>query len=242
MDSKPNTQVVEPEQQNFVLILSCKEARGIVRAVSDFLYQQGATIYEAAEHRDRLQDQFFMRVEFEMSASRLPGVETLRQSFSSVATGFGMSWDMWAQRDKPRVLVAVSRHGHCLNDLLHKWDSGVLPAEIVGVVSNHPEMQQMSEWYGLPYHHLPVSADNRSEQEARILQLMEEQSVDLLALARYMQILTPEFCEALPGRIINIHHSFLPGFKGADPYAQAYERGVKIIGATAHYVTAELDE
>jgi formyltetrahydrofolate deformylase len=230
------------DRNKFVLTVSCPEANGIVRAVSDFLYQRGATISEAAQHRDPVIDRFFMRVEFEEVEAALPDCEQLDRDFSEIAARFLMQWNFFDLKTRPKVLLAVSRHGHCLNDILHRWSSGALPAQIVGVVSNHEEMRGITEWYGLPYYFLPVTPENKEEQEAQILAIIEQKKVDLLALARYMQILSPRMCEAMAGRAINIHHSFLPGFKGANPYRQAYMRGVKIIGATAHYVTTDLDE
>lgn len=229
-------------RHKYVLTVSCPEANGIVRAVSDFLFQRGATISEAAQHRDPIIDRFFMRVEFEEAEAHLPSSEKLDQDFHDIADQFRMQWSFHDLRIKPRVLLAVSRHGHCLTDLMHRWSSGALPAEIVGVVSNHEDMRGITEWYGLDFYHLPVTAETKLQQESAILDIINQKSVDLLALARYMQILSPTMCQALAGRAINIHHSFLPGFKGADPYRQAYMRGVKIIGATAHYVTTELDE
>tara|TARA_R110002072_G_scaffold233478_1_gene391049 strand:- start:68736 stop:69608 length:873 start_codon:yes stop_codon:yes gene_type:complete len=229
-------------RHKYVLTVSCPEANGIVRAVSDFLFQRGATISEAAQHRDPIIDRFFMRVEFEEAEAHLPSSEKLDQDFHDIADQFRMQWSFHDLRIKPRVLLAVSRHGHCLTDLMHRWSSGALPAEIVGVVSNHEDMRGITEWYGLDFYHLPVTAETKLQQESAILDIINRKSVDLLALARYMQILSPTMCQALTGRAINIHHSFLPGFKGADPYRQAYMRGVKIIGATAHYVTTELDE
>lgn len=226
----------------YVLTVACPETNGIVRAVSEFLDQRGATIYEAAQHRDPLIDQFFMRVEFEESREHLPELPQLATDFEEIAERFTMQWHFHDLAARTRILLAVSRHGHCLNDILHRWESGVLPAEIVGVVSNHEDMRARTEWHGLPYYYLPIDADNKTEQEARLLEIIAESQVDLLALARYMQILSPDLCSQLRSRVINIHHSFLPGFKGADPYRQAYNRGVKIIGATAHYVTADLDE
>ena len=237
MDMK-NTNSVK----QYVLTVSCPEANGIVRAVSDFLFQRGATISDAAQHRDPVIDRFFMRVEFEEAAGALPDQAHLESEFLAVAEQFDMEWQLFDLSEKTRVLLAVSRHGHCLNDILHRWSAGVLPADIVGVVSNHDDMRDITEWYGLDYYHLPVTPQTKAEQEQQILDIVRDKKVDLLALARYMQILSPSLCQALPGRIINIHHSFLPGFKGADPYRQAYMRGVKIIGATAHYVTADLDE
>ncbi|MBT8146035.1 MAG: formyltetrahydrofolate deformylase [Gammaproteobacteria bacterium] len=232
----------ESERKKYVLTVSCPEANGIVRAVSDFLFKRGATITEAAQHRDKETDQFFMRVEFEEAEAVLPGSKALDKDFSGIGERFGMQWSFFDLAIKTRVLLAVSRHTHCLNDILHRWGSEVLPAEIVGVVSNHRDMEKMTEWYGLPYYYLPVDAGNKREQEQEILRIIEEKRVDLFGLARYMQILSADMCEAMEGRIINIHHSFLPGFKGANPYRQAYMRGVKVIGATAHYVTTDLDE
>lgn len=229
-------------RNKYVLTVSCPEANGIVRAVSDFLFQRGATISEAAQHRDPVIDRFFMRVEFEEAEADLPSSEKLDEDFQSVADKFQMQWQFFDLRHRPRVLLAVSQHGHCLIDILHRWSSGGLPAEIVGVVSNHEVMRGITEWYGLDFHYLPITPETRDQQEGAILDIIRDQSVDLLALARYMQILSPRMCEAMAGRAINIHHSFLPGFKGANPYRQAYMRGVKIIGATAHYVTTELDE
>ena len=232
----------ESERKKYVLTVSCPEANGIVLAVSDFLFQRGATITEAAQHRDKETEQFFMRVEFEEVDAELPASQALDQDFSSIGERFTMQWSFFDLAVKTRVLLAVSRHTHCLNDILHRWGSGVLPAEIVGVVSNHRDMEKLTEWYGLPYYYLPVGGDNKREQEQEILRIIQEKRVDLFGLARYMQILSAEMCSAMEGRIINIHHSFLPGFKGANPYRQAYMRGVKVIGATAHYVTANLDE
>lgn len=230
------------DRNRYVLTVSCPEANGIVRAVSDFLYQRGATISEAAQYRDPVADQFFMRVQFEEVNEQLPDMSSLDADFSALAEQFAMRWTFFDLQQKTRLLLAVSKHGHCLNDILHRWSTGGLPAEIVGVVANHPDMRGITEWHGLPFHYLPVNEGRKTEQEQQILHIIRQERVDLLGLARYMQILSPEMCAAMMGRIINIHHSFLPGFKGANPYRQAYMRGVKIIGATAHYVTTELDE
>jgi len=234
--------MIAAQRQKFVLTVSCPEANGIVRAVSDFLFQRGATISDAAQHRDPVLDRFFMRVEFEEVDATLPGSDKLNEDFREIAERFSMECSFFNLANKPRVLMAVSKHGHCLNDILHRWSSGVLPADIVGVVSNHEDLRGITEWYGIPYHYLPVTPDNKNAQEDAVLDIIRAKQVDLLALARYMQILSPKMCEAMAGRAINIHHSFLPGFKGANPYRQAYMRGVKIIGATAHYVTTDLDE
>ena len=230
------------QRNKYVLTVSCPEANGIVRAVSDFLFQRGATISDAAQHRDPVIDRFFMRVEFEEVEADLPSAEKLDEDFLPLAKQFDMQWSFFDVRKRPRVLLAVSTHGHCLTDLLHRWSSGALPAEVVGVISNHEAMRGISEWYGLDFHYLPVTPDTKVQQEDAMMDIIREKKVDLLALARYMQILSPRMCEMMAGRAINIHHSFLPGFKGANPYRQAYMRGVKIIGATAHYVTTDLDE
>ncbi len=230
------------DRKKFVLTVSCPEANGIVRAVSDFLFQRGATISDAAQHRDPVLDRFFMRVEFEEVEADLPGTEKLDEDFSEIGQRFAMQWSFYDLAIKPKVLMAVSKHGHCLNDILHRWSSGVLPADIVGVVSNHEDLRGITEWYGIDYHYLPVTEHNKVAQEDEVLRIIAAKKVDLLALARYMQILSSKMCEVMAGRAINIHHSFLPGFKGANPYRQAYMRGVKIIGATAHYVTTDLDE
>lgn len=230
------------QRNKYVLTVSCPEANGIVRAVSDFLFQRGATISDAAQHRDPVIDRFFMRVEFEEVEADLPSAEKLDEDFLLLAKQFDMEWSFFDVRKRPRVLLAVSTHGHCLTDLLHRWSSGALPADVVGVISNHEAMRGISEWYGLDFHYLPVTPDTKEQQEDAMMDIIRKKQVDLLALARYMQILSPRMCEMMAGRAINIHHSFLPGFKGANPYRQAYLRGVKIIGATAHYVTTDLDE
>jgi len=230
------------EPVKFVLNVSCPETQGIVRAVSNFLYQRGATIYEAAQHRDPIANQFFMRIEFEEAQPGSLDVSQLGNEFSELADSFQMHWRFYNRNHPTRVLLAVSQHGHCLNDILHRWDSGALKIDVVGVVSNHETMRSLTEWYDLDYYHLPVLPETKAEQEQQILNIIVEHDVELFALARYMQILSPDFCAQMPEKIINIHHSFLPGFKGANPYKQAYERGVKIIGATAHYATADLDE
>jgi formyltetrahydrofolate deformylase len=181
-----------------------------------------------------------MRTTFRSEA--LPELPLLIEQFRPVAERFAMDWSVHPAERRCRVLVAVSQAGHCLNALLHRWSIGTLPVEVVGVVSNHTDQQRLVEWYGLPFHHLPIEAGRKAGQEAQLLDLVEDSGAELFVLARYMQILSEDACARLAGRCINIHHSFLPGFKGARPYHQAYERGVKVIGATAHYVTPDLDE
>ncbi|MEM9718154.1 MAG: formyltetrahydrofolate deformylase, partial [Bacteroidota bacterium] len=226
----------------YILVASCPDRIGIVHAVSDFFFLLGATIIEAAQYTDESNQRFFMRWKFGPGTQDLPLMKSLKGSFSTLANTFGMDWEMYDTQAAPKILLAVSKYGHCLNDLLHRWKEEKFPGEIVGVVSNHQKFQSKVESYGLPYYHLPVNPANKQEQEKRLLEIMEEKQVELLVLARYMQILSDNLCEQVAGRAINIHHSFLPSFKGAKPYHQAFERGVKIIGATAHYVTKDLDE
>jgi len=228
---------------SLILTITCPDQAGIVADVSSFLTAQGAFITEAAQFGSPMTNRFYMRVLFDME--RNGGGDTvagLQRGFADIANKFDMEWAINDAHEKIRVLVCVSRFGHCLHDLLHRWQTGILPVDIVAVMSNHDDMRGISEWYGLPYHHLPVTKDTKAQQEAEWLGLVDELGVDLVVLARYMQVLTPETCAQLAGRCINIHHSFLPGFKGAKPYQQAWERGVKLIGATAHYVTPDLDE
>lgn len=227
---------------NTVLTLSCPDRPGIVARVASFFAAQAFNIEESSQFEDPDTGQFFMRTEFSCPDCDDDALDRLQQGFVPIAAEFGMDWQLRRLDQRMRVVLAVSKWGHCFNGLLHKWRAGTLPVDIVAVVSNHEDMRAMSEWYGVPYHYLPVSRENRAEQEAQILAVMEDSNAELLVLARYMQILTDDLCTQLAGRAINIHHSFLPGFKGAKPYHQAYDRGVKLIGATAHYVTADLDE
>ena len=226
----------------YCLILKCPDRKGVVAAVSSYLADNDASIVESSHFNDPRADDFFMRTVFRADSPAMPSLDLLRRGFEIIAQRFAMEWSFHDMSVKPRVLIAVSRFGHCLYDLMHRCRSGALPVEIVGVMSNHEDMRSFVEWSGIPFHHLPVTAQTKAEQEARFLALAAELQVDLVVLARYMQILSPALCEALAGRCINIHHSFLPSFKGARPYHQAFDRGVKIIGATAHYVTTDLDE
>jgi len=228
--------------ERYILVIKCPDRKGVVGAVSGFLADNDASIVESNHFNDAIADQFYMRTVFRADGPSMPPAEALEQGFELIARRFGMEWSLHAAAAKPRVLIAVSKFGHCLYDLLHRWRSGLLPVEIVGVMSNHDAMRSFVEWSGLAYHHLPITPSTKAEQEAQFLGLVEELRVDLVVLARYMQILSPALCEQLSRRCINIHHSFLPSFKGAKPYHQAFDRGVKIIGATAHYVTTDLDE
>jgi len=238
-----------PRRNEFVLTLSCRDAKGIVHAVSGLLFQAGCNIIDSQQFGDVLASDatglFFLRVHFE-APPHLADTATLDPLFTHLREQFGMTTQLHALARKPRVLLMVSKHGHCLNDLLFRWRSGQLDVEIPAIVSNHADYADLAASYGIPFHHLALptgsSAEAKRAQEKQVEALVEREQVDLVVLARYMQILSSEFCAFLKGRAINIHHSFLPSFKGAKPYYQAHERGVKLIGATAHYVTAELDE
>lgn len=226
--------------RDYILTLSCPDRTGIVHRVAGLLFEHGCNILDAQQFGDAETGRFFLRVHFDVPAAS--AIDTVRDAFAPLAQAHAMQWDMHDVRRRARLLVLVSRQGHCLNDLLFRTHSRQLRADIVAVASNHTDYAQLAGSYGVPFHHLPVDAATRDAQEARILELVERECIDLVVLARYMQILSPELCAALPGRAINIHHSFLPSFKGAQPYHQAHARGVKIIGATAHYVTPDLDE
>ena len=222
-----------------ILTFTCEDRVGIVAAVTGELAAAGGFILDSQQYADLETGRFFMRVVFKVADD---GEADLRARLGKVGEAFGLDWAMVAADARPRVLIAVSTTSHCLNDLLHRWSTGALPIEPVGVVSNHETLRGLAEWHGLPFHHLPVDLGNRAAQEAALLDLFETSGADLLVLARYMQVLSADLVERLAGRCINIHHSFLPSFKGAKPYHQAHARGVKLIGATAHFVTSDLDE
>jgi formyltetrahydrofolate deformylase len=225
----------------FILKLSCPDRAGIVHAVTGVLLQQGGNIITSHQHGDADHARFFMRIEFEAAAEEA----ALQAAFQPLAAEFAMDWELVARARKTRVLLLVSKLGHCLNDLLFRVQTGHLPIEIPAIVSNHRDFYQLAASHNIPFHHFPLlgaTDAQKAAQEAKIREVIAENKIDLVVLARYMQILSPELCEHLSGRAINIHHSFLPSFKGAKPYYQAHERGVKLIGATAHYVTADLDE
>jgi formyltetrahydrofolate deformylase len=227
-----------PEQ--FVLTLSCPDGKGIVHAVSSYLFMTGCNIEDSQQFGDHDTGLFFMRVHF--SAEPPVTLEKLRASFAAVGDSFRMDWQLHLAEERMRVVLMVSRFGHCLNDLLFRARIGALPVEIAAVVSNHTDFAELVASHDVPFHHIPVTPDTKAEAEAELLRLVEREKVELVVLARYMQVISDDLCKALSGRIINIHHSFLPSFKGAKPYHQAHARGVKLIGATAHYVTADLDE
>ncbi|MCR5870161.1 MULTISPECIES: formyltetrahydrofolate deformylase [unclassified Sphingomonas] len=226
-----------------MLTLTCTDRVGIVAGVSGFLAEQDGFILDSQQYADLETGRFFMRVVFTSGGPRFPvDRDALVAAFTPVATRFELDWGLSASDEKPALVVAVSKGSHCLNDLLHRQQAGTLSARIVAVVSNHEKLRGLTEWHGVPYHYLPVEAGGNAAQEHAIEAVMESAGAPYLVLARYMQVLTPEFADRLAGRCINIHHSFLPGFKGAKPYHRAHDRGVKLIGATAHFVTSDLDE
>ena len=227
--------------QEFILTLSCPDKPGIVYAVSSFLVQHSGNIVDSQQYGQPDDGRFFMRVHFSVPPPGRPTAE-LERDFSWVAESFHMSWRLHEASERTRTLLMVSQLGHCLNDLLFRWKSGSLPVDIVGVVSNHDDFRDLTESYKLPFHCIPVTPETKPAAEATLLSLIDETKTELVVLARYMQILSPEVCKRVEGRMINIHHSFLPSFKGAKPYHQAYAKGVKLVGATAHYVTPDLDE
>ncbi len=224
-----------------ILTITCPDTVGIVAAVAGFLSDQGWFINESSHFGDVATGRFFMRTVFTASDAAGPD-ELFRARFPAIAERFAMDWRLADAAHRPRVMILVSRFDHCLNDLLYRYRTGALAMAVVGIVSNHPDLKPLADWHAIPYHHLPVMPKTKGAQEAALAALVGETDAELIVLARYMQILTPGFCAGMPGRIINIHHSFLPGFKGARPYHQAHRRGVKLIGATAHYVTEDLDE
>jgi formyltetrahydrofolate deformylase len=224
----------------FILTISCPDTTGIVAAVASFLADREAFITESTHFGDPLSQRFFMRTCFR-SGRHTPALDVVAQQFSRIAERFQMVWGIHDARRKERLLIMVSRADHCLNDLLYRYRTGDLPVEIPAIVSNHPDLEPLAAWHAIPFHHLPLTPATKAEQEAAVLHLVDELEIDLVVLARYMQILSPRTCDRLRGRCINIHHSFLPGFKGPKPYHQAHALGTKLIGATAHYVVADLD-
>jgi len=222
----------------YILNLACPDRTGIVHAVSGFLLERGGNIEEAAQYNDPATGLFFMRVQFRCPLEAAP----LRAQMTDLAARFAMRWRLHECAQPMRCVIFVSREGHCLNDLLFRWKSGLLPLDLRAIISNHRDFYQLAASYGIAFHHIPVTRENKAKAEARQLEIIDGEQAELVVLARYMQILSDAMCEQLAGRAINIHHSFLPSFKGARPYHQAHQRGVKLIGATAHYVTADLDE
>ena len=224
-----------------ILKLSCTDVPGIVARISDFVFRSGLNILESAQFFDRDTGRFFMRVVVQ-AVEGSADLEGLRAGFTPIGSDYGMDWELHDADRKIRALVMVSKFDHCLNDIMYRVQMGALPIEIPAVVSNHRETYQRVAAAGIPFHHLPVTKANKLQQEKRLLDLVDEEAIDLVVLARYMQVLSSDLCRKMEGRVINIHHSFLPSFKGAKPYHQAHARGVKLIGATSHYVTDDLDE
>jgi len=223
----------------YILTLSCPDRLGLVHAVSGFLLERGGNIEEAAQYNDQDTGLFFMRVQF--ACAQLTH-EDLTLQLTLFAQPFEMQWHLHARAQPMRTVIMVSKEGHCLNDLLFRWKSGLLPIDIRAIISNHREFYQLAASYNVPFHHLPITAATKAQVEARQYEIIQTEAAELVVLARYMQVLSDDLCRKLSGSAINIHHSFLPSFKGAKPYYQAHDRGVKLIGATAHYVTANLDE
>jgi formyltetrahydrofolate deformylase len=228
--------------EHCVLTLSCPDAPGIVYSVAGFLVEQRCTIVQSQQFEDPDTGTFFMRVQFARADGGPLDVAGIRRGFAEVSARFGMTSRMVDAAERQRVVIMVSRFGHCLNDLLFRTSVGELNLDVVAVVSNHPDLGRLADGYDVPFRHIPVTRDSKPEAEAELLELVRNERIDLVVLARYMQILSDDLCKQLDGRAINIHHSMLPSFKGARPYHQAYARGVKLIGATAHYVTGDLDE
>lgn len=226
----------------YILTLSCPDRRGIVHAVSGFLLDRGGNIEEAAQYNDPDTGLFFMRVQFAFDLANPLDAAALRNQIDVFAAPFNMQWKLHDTRQRMPTVLMVSKEGHCLNDLLFRCKSGLLPIDVRAIVSNHRDFYQLAASYNVPFHHIPVTAATKAQAESRALEVIEAEGAELVVLARYMQILSDDLCTKLAGRAINIHHSFLPSFKGAKPYYQAHDRGVKLIGATAHYVTADLDE
>ena len=232
-----------PQQQSaFILKISCPATSGIVAAVTSYLADGGCYIGEMAQFDDEINGTFFMRAVFRFNEGLVGDIEQLKAGFVDVAGKFGMAWELFDSSQPMRVLLMVSKFDHCLSDLLYRHNKGEMDMQITAVVSNHLDLRPMAEREGIRFIYLPVTKDTKAKQEAELMKIVDETQTDLVVLARYMQILSDDLCKQLSGRAINIHHSFLPGFKGAKPYHQAYERGVKLIGATAHYVTSDLDE
>lgn len=229
-------------QPRYILTLSCKDVYGIVAGVTGFLTEHKGFIIESAQFGDASTGMFFLRIEFRVDENG-PSEQALKDAFAQkVASRFDMNWQLTDKNRKSRVLIMVSKFGHCLNDLLYRYTTQQLDIEIPAIVSNHTDWRDVAAWHHIPYYHVPVTPETKQQQEDRLQAIITEKDIDVVVLARYMQVLSDSLCERYSGRIINIHHSFLPSFKGAKPYKQAFDRGVKLIGATAHYVTADLDE
>jgi formyltetrahydrofolate deformylase len=233
--------LADPETK-YILTLTCASAAGQIAAVAGFLEARGCYIDEIAVFDDKLNEAFFARCVFHSASGSALSLDRMRQDFKMISNRFGMEWAISDATVRPRILIMVSKFDHCLNDLIYRWRIGELKIDIAAIVSNHPDLAPIAATYDIPFHHLPITPQTKQDQETNLVALIEKYRIEFVVLARYMQILSAELSESLRGRAINIHHSFLPGFKGSRPYHQAYSRGVKLIGATAHYVTTDLDE
>lgn len=240
LDSRPMPPSMQP-RNSAILLVSCRDRPGLVAALAQLLYGHGANILDADQHTDAAAGMFFQRIRFDLSGLHTDQ-GTLERAIAEVAERFGMDWRLARSGEPKRMAIFVSRYDHCLYDLLLRHRAGELACEIALVVSNHPDLEPVARWFGLPFHVFPITRADRAEQEKAELDLLEAHGVDLVVLARYMQVLSGDFVARWPARIINIHHSFLPAFQGGRPYHQAVERGVKLVGATAHYATEDLDE
>ncbi len=230
------------QHDTLILTASCASRLGTVDAVTSYLRQHRCYVADMQTFDDARVGHFFIRAEFRKPDNGVFDETAFRDGFAPRAAEFGMQWELTERSRKPNVVIMVSKFDHCLNDLLYRYRTGQLAIEIPAIISNHPDLQRLGDWHHIPYYHLPVTAETKAEQEAKIWQIVQESQADLVVLARYMQVLSPELCNQLAGWAINIHHSLLPGFKGAQPYHQAYDKGVKLVGATAHYINNELDE
>ena len=230
------------DKNSAIILIHCPDKKGLVAAVTRFMSKNNGNILEIDQHVDKLKKVFFMRVEWDLDGFLIPDDQIRREFSEQIAAPFEMSWQLYFSREKPRMAVFVSKYGHCLHDILARYDSGEWHVDIPLIISNHPEMKRVADRYGIDYHQFEITRNNKDQAEAEQKKLLEKYRIDVGVLARYMQILSDDFVSDYPGRIINIHHSFLPAFPGAKPYHSAFERGVKVIGATSHYVTADLDE
>lgn len=230
-----------PGQNSYTLVVSCPDQVGLVAAVSVFIAERGGSLLESNQHTDVAQGWFFLRNVIDAATLAISPAQ-FRDEFAALAEQYTMHWYLRDNSEPQRVVMLASQSSHCLADLLHRWQSGELNCAIPCVISNHENLRSMVEWHGIPFHYVPVTADNKPAAFARMTEIIDRHDADTLVLARYMQIVPPSLCERFAGRLINIHHSFLPSFVGANPYQRAYDRGVKLIGATCHYVTEELDE
>jgi len=233
---------INPVPQTHIITADCPSQPGTVDVVTRFLYEHGFYISEIDSFDDTAVKRFFIRIAFRANTDTSFNRNDFFQQFEQRASKFKMQWQLASSAYKAKVVIMVSKHDHCLNDLLYRYRTGDLMIDIPAIISNHPDLEELAKWHGIPYYHLPISKETKSEQEAKVWQIIQECEADLVVLARYMQVLSSEMCKKLSGKAINIHHSLLPGFKGARPYYQAYDRGIKLVGATAHYVSDDLDE